>query len=82
MKQKDKIKKGCGLKESLGSSICKEGDLCDECLAKLKGYELGYMEGQKILHDYYFKAFKEPAIVEREDVDMEKFEKDKFTPGE
>ena len=34
--QREEIKKGCGLKESVGSPICEKDNLCDECETKLQ----------------------------------------------
>ena len=36
MKTIIELKKGCGEIESLGRSPCQEGNLCDECEAKLQ----------------------------------------------
>lgn len=33
------LMKGCGLRESLGSSICEKDNLCNECSNKLEGYQ-------------------------------------------
>jgi hypothetical protein len=57
---REDILNGCGLKESLGSPTCKENNLCEECQAKLSGYDQAMKEVLEKMED---KIKKQNSLV-------------------
>ena len=53
--------------------------LCQECFDKMQKatplYKQAYKKGQKDLYDHYFKDFKNPMIIEKEDKMIKELEK-------
>lgn len=49
---KEELENGCGMRESVGSPICKKGQLCNECECKLEGFRKGKAERQEELIEY------------------------------
>lgn len=45
------LRKGCGLRESVGSPICNINCLCNDCENKLEGYKLAKEEFLKMIDE-------------------------------
>lgn len=60
--------KGCGLKESVGSPVCKKDNLCNDCSLEYLGYLKGSLERFEEWIEYLFYVKKFFTEVGREDI--------------